>query len=81
MGMGKRKPMQEMLFVSYNDLPRSAGHPFYVKLNELLQEAGFDAWLEKRCQPVLRSGRKTRPAEHPTRCLFSHVVGRLFRGH
>ena len=49
MGMGKRKPMQEMLFVSHERLPRSAGHPFYVKLNELLEEAGFDRWLEKRC--------------------------------
>ena len=49
MGMGKRKPVQEMLFVSHERLPRSAGHPFYVKLNELLEEAGFDRWLEKRC--------------------------------
>jgi transposase len=49
MGMGKRKPVQEALFVSYDDLPRSAGHPFYVKLNELLDAAGFDRWLEKRC--------------------------------
>jgi transposase len=47
--MGKRKPMQEMLFVSHERLPRSAGHPFYVKLNELLEEAGFDRWVEKRC--------------------------------
>jgi transposase len=49
MGMGKRKPVQEALFVSYDDLPRSAGHPFYVKLNELLDVARFDRWLEKRC--------------------------------
>jgi transposase len=49
MGMGKRKPLQETLFISQNDLPRSAGHPFYAKLNELLEEAGFDRWLEKRC--------------------------------
>jgi transposase len=49
MGMGKRKPVQETLFITYDSLPRSAGHPFYVKLNELLDEAGFDRWLEKRC--------------------------------
>jgi transposase len=47
--MGKRKPMQKMLFVSHERLPRSAGHPFYAKLNELLEEADFDRWLEKRC--------------------------------
>ena len=49
MGMGKRKPVQESLFVTYDSLPRSAGHPFYTKLNQLLDEAGFDRWLEKRC--------------------------------
>lgn len=49
MGMGKRKPVQETLFISYDSLPRSAGHPFYVRLNEFLEEAGFDRWLEKRC--------------------------------
>src|SRR5437879_4955366 len=49
MAMGKRKPVQESLFITHDALPRSAGHPFYVKLNELLEEAGFDRWLEKRC--------------------------------
>ena len=49
MGMGKRKPVQETLFITYDCLPRSAGHPFYEKLNGLLDEAGFDRWLEKRC--------------------------------
>ena len=49
MAMGKRKPMQETLFVSYQDLPRSDGHPFYAKLNQFLGQAGFDTWLEKRC--------------------------------
>jgi len=49
MGTGKRKPVQEALFVTHDNLPRSAGHPFYVKLNELREEAGFDRWLERRC--------------------------------
>ena len=49
MGMGKRKPVQESLFITYDSLPRSAGHPFYEKLNQLLDEASFDRWLERRC--------------------------------
>jgi transposase len=49
MGMGKRKPVQESLFITYDCLPRSAGHPFYERLNQLLDEAGFDRWLERRC--------------------------------
>jgi transposase len=50
MAMGKRKQRQEALFVTANDLPKSAGHPFYTKLNQLLAEAGFDRWVERRCQ-------------------------------
>jgi transposase len=50
MGMGKRKASQQSLFVSYPNLPRSLGHPFYVKLNQLLAEAKFDEWVEGRCQ-------------------------------
>lgn len=50
MAMGKRKRRQESLFISAADLPKSDGHPFYKKLNELLAEAGFDPWIEARCQ-------------------------------
>ena len=42
MSMGRRKRRQESLFVATADLARSAGHPFYRKLNELLAEAEFD---------------------------------------
>src|SRR6476620_1880725 len=50
MTMGKRKQRQESLFITANNLPRSDGHPFYQKLNALLAEAGFDCWIERRCQ-------------------------------
>lgn len=49
MAMGKRKPRQESLFVSTDQLAPKAGHPFYQKLNELLAEAKFDTWVESRC--------------------------------
>jgi len=50
MAMGKRKRRQESLFITAENLPRSDGHPFYQKLNTLLAEAGFDRWIEGRCQ-------------------------------
>jgi transposase len=50
MAMGKRKQRQEALFVMANGLPKSPGHPFYRKLNELLAEAEFDRWIERRCE-------------------------------
>jgi hypothetical protein len=47
MAMGKRRQQQEALFLPASALPRSAGHPFYRKLNELLAEADFDRWVER----------------------------------
>jgi transposase len=49
MAMGKRKQLQEALFLTANDLPKSSGHPFYKKLNQLLAETKFDRWVERRC--------------------------------
>jgi len=50
MAMGKRRRRQEALFVTTEGLARSPGHPFYRKLNELLAEARFDRWIERRCE-------------------------------
>ena len=50
MAMGKRRQRQEALFIMADGLPKSAGHPFYQRLNALLAEANFDHWIEQRCQ-------------------------------
>ena len=66
MAMGVRKDRQEALFVTADELPRSQGHPFYVKLNELLAEAGFDRWVERRCRQYYeRQERRGRPSIPP----------------
>jgi transposase len=50
MSLGKRRTeQQEALFVTAAELPKAPGHVFYRKLNRLLAEGGFDAWIEKRC--------------------------------
>jgi len=51
MALGKRKREQQSAWVATTDLPKSPGHPFYRKLNELLAEAGFDDWIENLCRP------------------------------
>ena len=51
MALGKRKREQQGLWIATTDLPKSPGHPFYMKLNQLLAEAKFDGWLEKLCEP------------------------------
>ena len=54
MSLGKRKHEQQSAWIATTELPKSPGHPFYKKLNQLLAEAGFDAWLEAALRPVLR---------------------------
>ncbi len=49
--MGKRKSEQASMWVSSTDLPVSPGHPFYTRLNAILAEAGFDAFVAARCRP------------------------------
>jgi hypothetical protein len=51
MALGKRQRERQEMWVATTDLPRSPGHPFYRKLNELLVEAGFDDWIEQLCAP------------------------------
>ena len=52
MAMGRRKKQrQQSLFVAAADLPRSAAHPFYAKLNEVLAGWKFDAFVEAQCAP------------------------------
>lgn len=51
MALGKRKSEQQGLWIATTELPKSPGHPFYQKLNELLAEAKFDEWIEKLCEP------------------------------
>jgi transposase len=50
MGTRKQRERQEGFWVATSDLPRSAGHPFYERLNKLLEEAGFDAFVEEQCR-------------------------------
>src|SRR5450432_3564684 len=58
MAMGQRsdEPVQGELFITSGDLPQSLGHPFYVKLNALLAEAGFDAFVEAQCAKFYDDG-------------------------
>ena len=51
MSMGRREASQGSMWIAQNDIQRGAGHRFYEKLNELLQEAGFDRKAEELCAP------------------------------
>ncbi|MCE9529455.1 MAG: transposase [Planctomycetales bacterium] len=80
MAMGKRKRWQESLFIMADELPRSAGHPFYAKLNELLGEAGFDRWIEKRCEQYYERKEKRGRPSIPPGVYFRMLLVGYFEG-
>jgi transposase len=50
MAMGTRKKRQRQEGLWYGgEMPTAPGHPFYKRLNEILDDAKFDAFCETRC--------------------------------
>ncbi len=80
MAMGKRKQGQKPLFVAAEDLPRSAGHPFYRKLNQLLAAAEFDRWIEDRCQRYYVEEDKRGQPSIPPGIYFRMLLVGYFEG-
>ena len=42
MGTRKQREKQENLWIAHTEFAASPGHPFYQRLNELLEAEGFD---------------------------------------
>jgi len=55
MALGTRGCEQQEMWVASTSLPKPEGHVFYRKLNEILAEAGFDSWVERKCRPYYHS--------------------------
>ncbi len=72
MALGKRRPKQPDLFVATQDVPTAPGHAFYDRLNRLLADAGFDAFVEQLCAPHYADavGRPSIPPGTYFRMLF-----------
>ena len=73
MGMGRRREeRQQELWIATGSLPETPQHVFYEKLNKLLAEAGFDAFVEELCTPfyVANTGRESIPPGVYFRMLF-----------
>lgn len=71
MAMGKHGGEQGDLFVTHEQL-RSAGHPYYRAVNELLAKKGFDRYVEEICSKFYAS-KQGRPSMAPGvyfRCLL-----------
>src|SRR5215510_10506098 len=74
MSMGTRQPDQSPMWVATSDLPSSPGHPFYTRLNAILEAEGFDQFVEDRCRrfyaPVMG-----RPSLEPGRYFRLLLLG------
>ncbi len=49
--LGRHLPPPPDLVIALQDLPPPPAHPFYQRLNALLDEAGFEPFLEDLCRP------------------------------
>jgi transposase len=74
MAMGIREGEQSSLWVATSDLPASPGHPFYARLNAVLEAHAFDRFVEHLCRrfyaPVMG-----RPSLTPGRYFRLLLVG------
>ena len=50
MALGKRKQKQTSLWVETSQLQARGRHPFYSRLNEILDQAKFDTYTERICR-------------------------------
>jgi hypothetical protein len=61
MAMGTRTSEQSPLWIAASELPKSPGHPFYVRLSAVLDAHDFDRFVEELCSgsyaPVINSER------------------------
>ena len=74
MGTRRQREKQADLWIAHTDLASSPGHPFYQKLNELLEAEGFDEFVESRCAKFY-AARFGRPSLAPGIYFRSLLIG------
>src|SRR5207245_9813505 len=76
MAMGTRKDQeqQEEMWIPQAWLAKGASHPFYQRLNQLLEECRFDEFVEGRCRRFYAAQRGSRRLA-PGVCVWVLGVG------
>lgn len=77
--MGTKKPPQSPLWVPHT-ATRAPGHRFYEKLNELLEEQGFDRFVEDLCRPYYATNDKPGRPSIPPGVYFRMLLIGYFEG-
>ena len=74
MAMGRQEDRQGELMVMWSEMPRSPGHVFYDRLQEVLLGAGFDGFVEDACRAYYAKTMGA-PSVPPGRYFRMHMVG------
>jgi len=74
MSKRSREGQQEEIWIAHTELARAPGHPFYERLNEMLERAGFDEFVEGRCARFYHV-RLGRPSLRPGIYFRSLLIG------
>src|SRR5215207_5394521 len=74
MAMGRQGDRQGDLMVTWSEMPRSPGHVFYDRLQEVLVGAGFDGFVEEACRAFYAKTMGA-PSVPPGRYFRMHMVG------
>jgi len=71
---GKQRQQQEGFWVAHSELPRTVAHPFYQRLNQVLEERGFDEFVEGECARFYAAA-MGRPSLTPGRYFRLLLIG------
>ncbi len=74
MGTRKQREKQEDIWIAHTELAAAPGHPFYRRLNELLEAERFDEFVEKRCAKFY-AAKYGRPSLTPGIYFRSLLIG------
>src|SRR3954466_4547258 len=72
--MGRQGDRQGDLMVTWSEMPRSPGHVFYDRLQQVLVGAGFDGFVEDTCRAYYARTMGA-PSVPPGRYFRMHMVG------
>jgi transposase len=74
MGTRKDRQRQEDLWITHTELATAPGHPFYLRLNELLDKEKFDEFAENQCAQFY-ADKNGRPSLTPGTYFRSLLIG------
>jgi transposase len=74
MGTRKQREKQEDIWIAHRELASAPGHPFYQRLNEMLEAERFDEFVEGRCAKFY-AAKYGRPSLTPGIYFRSLLIG------